>query len=96
MIIVNTIPSSSECHFYRIKSSRIELIKTYSIGSSKPQRKHNEKSSNRYSVEILSTVVKLALTKREEEYSTKLLLFALKSDGDIYLMEIDNEQLMNK
>ena len=96
MIIVNTIPSSSECHLYRIRSSGenpIELLQTYSVGSSKSKRKTAELTNKKYSLENFSEIIQMNFTKRKDQYSTKILLFAFKSDGDIYLMEIDEQQL---
>jgi hypothetical protein len=94
LIVVNSHPSSSECHLYLVrpsKSNGIEYIQTFSTLKGKT----NEKSNKRISLHQPSNIIKLDLIKRKENDSILILLFALKSDGDIFLMEINENELIS-
>ncbi|CAF0960227.1 unnamed protein product [Adineta ricciae] len=93
-VLVNCYPSSSECHLYRIRlsrSSHIEFIQTYSVGNEGKSRK-NETPTKNISLRQPANIVKLDLAKRKQDQFTYLLLFALKDNGDIYLLEFEQNQ----
>jgi hypothetical protein len=94
LILVNSYPSSSECHLYVIRPSKsdgIEYIQTFSTLKCKT----NETANKKISLHQPSNIVKLNLVKRKEDNSILILLFALKSDGDIFLMEINENELIS-
>lgn len=99
LMIVNSKPSSSECHLYVVQPSKcdgIKYLQRFSVGSLISKGRNSETSNKRISLRQPSDIVKLDLAKRKEENSTLILLFAIKSDGEIFFMEIDQNQLRNK
>jgi hypothetical protein len=99
-VIVNSNPSSSECHLYIVRPSKpngIEFVQTFSVGLSSTIKGRNSETPNKkISLYQPSNIVKLDLTKRKQHDFILILLFALKADGDIFIMEIDQNQLINK
>ncbi|CAF0941914.1 unnamed protein product [Adineta steineri] len=95
-VIVYSIPSSSDCHLYSIRSSKqdgLEHIQTFSVGSSSKNKLGTP--NKKISLHQPSDILKLNIKKREEKDISLILLFAMKSDGDIYLLEIEQNQLLN-
>ncbi|UJR16564.1 hypothetical protein I4U23_003465 [Adineta vaga] len=96
-IIVYSAPSSSNCHLYSIRSSRsdgVEYLHTFSVGGIPSNTQFNT-PSKKISLHQPSDIIKLDMTKRQTKDSAIILLFAMKTDGDIFLMEIDENQLLN-
>jgi hypothetical protein len=94
-LIVNSEPSSSECHLYIIRPSKhneIEYIQTFFVGSSTEIKEKTKKISLNQS----SDIIKLDLAKRKQEDLILILIFAMKTNGDIFIMEIEQTQLINK
>ncbi|CAF4924225.1 unnamed protein product [Rotaria sp. Silwood1] len=98
IVIVYSKPSSSECHLYKVRPSKpdgIEYLQTFYVGSSSTkERRHSGKPNKRISLDQSSDIVKLDLVKRKQDFEL-ILLFAMKTDGDIFIMEIDQNQLVN-
>ncbi|CAF1236325.1 unnamed protein product [Rotaria sordida] len=98
IIIVYSKPSSSECHLYKVqplKRDGIEYLQTFSVGLLSTKERTNSGTPNkRISLRQSSNIVKLDLVKRKQDL-TSILIFAMKSDGDIFIMEIDQNQLVN-
>ncbi|CAF4464374.1 unnamed protein product, partial [Rotaria sp. Silwood2] len=98
IIIVYSEPSSSECHLYKIrpsKSNEIEYVQTFFVGSlSAKERTNSGTPKKRISLRRPLDIVKLDLAKRKQDLRS-ILLFAMKADGDIFIMEIDQNQLLN-
>jgi hypothetical protein len=99
-IVVNSIPSSSECHLYMIRPSKhdeIEYIQSFLVGSSLTVKRRSSGTPNKkISLRQPSDIIKLDLVKRKQEDFILILLFAMKADGDIFVMEIEQNQLTNK
>jgi len=100
-VVVNSIPSSSECHLYLIQPSKydqIEYIQTFSVQLSSTIKEKNNLILNKKNISLHqpSNIIKLDLAKRKEQDLILILLFAMKDNGDFFIMEIDQNQLKNK
>ncbi|CAF1195543.1 unnamed protein product [Adineta steineri] len=96
-VIVYSI-SSCECHLYIVrplKHNEIKYIQTFSVGSISKKEKHSVTSNKRISIHQSSSIIKLDLAKRKQEDFLLLLIFAIQADGNIFIMEIDQNQLLN-
>ncbi|CAF3299306.1 unnamed protein product [Rotaria socialis] len=97
--IVCSIPSSSECHLYQIlpsKAGGINHVQTFSVGiPSIGDRKTNGTPNKKIALRQSSDIVKLDVAKRKQGDLKLILLFAMKADGDIYMLEINQNQLLN-
>lgn len=85
------MPSSSECHLYTIypsKQERIEHIQTFSVGFSSTKTK--------FSLNQSSDIIKLDKIERKEKDIDFIFLFAMNTNGDIYLLEINRNELLTK
>jgi len=94
-LLVNSDPSESECHLYIIHPSKhngIEYIQTFFVGSSTTIKEKTKKISLKQS----SDIIKLDLAKRKQEDLILIVIFAMKADGDIFIMEIEQNELINK
>ncbi|UJR29834.1 hypothetical protein I4U23_017377 [Adineta vaga] len=98
-VIVNSCPSSNECHLYRIcpsKHSIIEYLQTFSVGLSfRGQIRKSGTPNKSISLQQPENIIKLDLAKRKQDQLILILLFALKDNGDMFLLEIDENQLIN-
>ncbi|CAF1415297.1 unnamed protein product [Rotaria sordida] len=95
-VIVYTIPSPSECHLYKVRSSKqvgIEYLQTFSVGSSSINKFGTP--NKKISLHQPSDIIKLDVTKRKQKDLELILLFAMKSDGDIFILEIDQNQFLS-
>ncbi|CAF3758731.1 unnamed protein product [Adineta steineri] len=96
-VIVHSI-SSCDCHLYIVrplKHNEIKYIQTFSVGSISKKEKHSVTSNKRISIHQSSSIIKLDLAKRKQEDFLLLLIFAIQADGNIFIMEIDQNQLLN-
>jgi hypothetical protein len=75
-----------------LKSNHIEYIQTFSLGSSKTKTSIKKRISFHQSVDI----VKLNLPKRINENHIEILLFALKTNGEIYLLHFDLNEFVER
>jgi hypothetical protein len=79
------------------KYNQIQYLQTFSVGSlSKDKRRNSETPKNKISLYYPSDIVKLNIAKRKQQDFILILLFAIKSDGNIFIMEIEQNQLTNK
>ncbi|CAF1212508.1 unnamed protein product [Rotaria sp. Silwood1] len=95
-VLVYTIPSSSECHLYKVRSLKqigIEHLHTYTVGLSSINKFGTP--NKKISLHQPSDIIKLDLTKRQEKNLELILLFAMKNDGEIFILEIDQNQLLS-
>jgi hypothetical protein len=95
--VVYSIPSSSECHLYTIRSSKqdgIEHIQTFSVGLSSSNKFGTP--TKKISLHQPSDIIKLDKTQRKHEDVVLILLFAMKTDGDIFILEIDQNELLTE
>jgi len=93
-LIVNSESPSSECHLYIIRPSKqngIEYIQTFVVRSSSIKEKNKKISLNQS-----SDIIKLDLAKRKQDDLILILIFAMKTNGDIFIMEIEQNQIINK
>ena len=98
-LLVNSIPSSSECHFYRIRSIKdsggIEHVQTFSVGISPSIRKFST-PNKKISLHQPSDIIKLDQIKRiDDENNESHLIFAMKTNGDLFTLEIPCKDLSN-
>jgi len=95
--VVYSIPNPCECHIYAIrslKSNGIELIRTLSVGLN-PKSKLGT-PNKKISLHQPSEIIKLDRIKRKDQHIELILLFAMKTDGDLFVLEIDSNDLSNK
>ncbi|CAF0907463.1 unnamed protein product [Adineta ricciae] len=93
--IVYSVPSASDCYLYHIRSSKadgLEHIHKFSIGKFSNTKFNTP--SKKISLHQPSDIIKLDATKKQTKESTSILLFAMKTDGDIFLFEIEEDQLL--
>ncbi|CAF5043440.1 unnamed protein product [Rotaria sp. Silwood1] len=98
MIILYSKPSSSECHLYKVRPSKpdgIEYLQKFDVDSSSAKEQTNSGTTKkRISLRQSSDIVKLDLVKRRQDLRL-IVLFAMKTNGDIFIMETDQNQLVN-
>ena len=93
---------SSQCHLYMVqsaKSSSIEFVQTFDVASSSPiedKTNNRTKMKTKISLHQSSNIVQLTLARRKQQDLRLILLIALKDNGDIFIMEINENQLTNK
>ncbi|CAM2708763.1 unnamed protein product [Rotaria socialis] len=95
-LIVYTIPSSSECYLYKVQSLKqigIVHLHTYSVGSCSTNKFRTP--NKKISLHQPSDIIKLDVTTRKEQHSQLILVIAMKTDGDIFILEIDENQLQS-
>jgi hypothetical protein len=95
--VVYSSPSSSECHLYTIRSSKqdgIEHIQTFSVGLSSSNKFGTP--NKKISLHQPSDIIKLDKTQRKHEDVVLILLFAMKTDEDIFILEIDQNELLSE
>ena len=93
-MIVYTHPSSSQCHLYTVQSLQqcdIKYLQTFSVGLSSTNKLGT--SNRKISLYQPADIVKLDVMKRKEQNLALILLFALKNNGDFFILEIDESQL---
>ncbi len=93
--LVYSIPSSSECHLYTIRPSKqdgLEHLRTFSVGISSSNKFGTP--NKKISLHQPSDIIKLDVARRKEKDSQFILLFAMKSDGDLFLLEIQSNELL--
>lgn len=99
-VIVNSNPSQSECHLYKIQQSKLEqiqYIQTFSVGLSLEKNlKRCGTPNKRISTKQSSDILKLDVIIRKKQNFKLILLFAMKTDGDLFIMEIDKNHLLNR
>lgn len=96
LIVNSTYPS--ECHLYAIRSSKIneiDHVQTYSVGLNSVKGRISCKGDKRISLNRPSDIIQLSLCQRKQDNSIVNLIFALKSNGDLFLMEIDQKSFDN-
>ena len=91
--IVYSVPSACQCHVYRIDSfegESIELMKTFVVGSS--EFSDQGKQRKKITVDHPSPIIRLNAVHRH----SSIFLLAMKSNGDIFLLELDQTKLVSK
>lgn len=94
-LLVNSLPSASDCHFYRIRSVKdhgIDFIRTFSVGNSSANRKFGT-PNKKISLHQPSDIIKLDQIKRIDDQNNEIyLIFAMKTDGDLFLLPLNPNQ----
>ena len=88
--VVYSVPSACQCHVYRIESfegESIELVKSFAVGSSELSEQRRK-----ISVDQPSPIIRLTGVQRH----SLTFLLAMKSNGDIFLLELDRTKLVSK
>jgi hypothetical protein len=100
LILVYSQPSACQCHLYVVqqtKSLGTKFLQTFSVGLLPKLKGRNSSTPNkRISLRQSSDIVKFDCTKRKQDQWIIILLFALKTDGDIFIMEMNQNQLIQK
>lgn len=94
---MNSIPSASECHLYSIRSFKedsLDLIRTYSVGLISNRKSGTP--SKKISLHQPSDIVHLSLMKRKESDETLFRILAIKTDGEIYILHLNENKLQSK
>lgn len=99
-VLVYKNSSSSECHLYLIETSRtnkIVFVQAFPVGLTLVKESEKNRIPNK---KIFSNqpshIVKLHVGKQKNDNFKVIFLFAMKSNGDIFLMEFDQNQLINR